>query len=192
VFVISSIWDLPFGRGRKFLRDVSTPLNYVVGGWQLTNNTIWMGGQGFNVSYQECGADNDVGVCLPNKVGSTGVSNQNKTHWFATATATLDNNGQTSGPWQRPQAGTLGNAGRNQLLGPSWFDSDLSVLKNFPVKELLTVQFRAEFYNVFNHANLGNPNGCVDCLGQGGGGWINNLAPNASMRKMQFALRFEF
>jgi hypothetical protein len=54
------------------------------------------------------------------------------------------------------------------------------------------MQFRAEAYNVFNHANLGNPNGCVDCVGNGGGGFIGSLANNASMRKMQFALRFEF
>jgi Carboxypeptidase regulatory-like domain/TonB dependent receptor len=192
VFVFTGIWELPFGKGKSILRDASTPLNYVVGGWQLSGNLNWMSGQGFNVSYQACGADNDVGVCLPNKVGSTGVSDQNQTHWFAAATEVLNTNGQTSGPWQRPQAGTLGDAGRNQLIGPAWFDADISVIKSFPIREQLKAQFRAEIYNVFNHANLGNPNGCVDCLGQGGGGWINNLASNATMRRMQFAIRFEF
>jgi hypothetical protein len=85
--------------------------------------------------------------------------------------------------------GTFGDSGRNTLTGPGWFDSDLSVIKSFPVREQMTVQFRAEFYNVFNHANLANPNGCVDC---GGAGTITSLASNASMRKMQFGLRFEF
>ena len=51
------------------------------------------------------------------------------------------------------------------------------------------MQFRAEAFNVFNHANLGNPNSCVDCAGSG---TITGLANNATMRKMQFALRFDF
>ena len=189
VFVFVPIWELPFGRGQKFLHDASAPVNYIVGGWQLAGNAIWMSGQGFNVQYQNCGSDNDVGVCMPNIVGSTSVSNQNQNHWYAAAPDVLAVNGQTSGPWQRPQIGTFGNAGRNPLLGPQWFDADVSVIKNFPIHEQLQAQFRAEIYNVFNHANLGNPSGCVDC---GNGGVITNLAPNASMRKMQFALRFQF
>jgi hypothetical protein len=152
-------------------------------------NTTLMSGLGFNVGYAECGLDTDSGVCFLNKVGNTGVSNQNQYHWFAVSPVPLAANGQTSGPWQRPAFGTFGDSGRNTLLGPKWFDSDLSVIKSFPVREQMRLQFRAELYNVFNHANLGNPNSCVDC---GGAGTITNLANNASMRKMQFALRFEF
>jgi hypothetical protein len=189
VFVAAIIWELPFGKGRAYLHDVSTPLNYVVGGWQVASNTTWMSGQGFNVSYQNCGLDNDVGVCWPDKVGSTSVSNQNQNHWFAAAPDLLSTNGQTSGPWQRPAIGTFGNVGRNMLIGPAWFDSDLSVIKSFPIKEQFQAQFRAEIYNLFNHANLGNPNGCVDC---GSGGVITGLAPNATMRRMQFAIRLQF
>jgi hypothetical protein len=50
-------------------------------------------------------------------------------------------------------------------------------------------QFRAEAFNVFNHVNLGNPDGCVDC---GNAGHIFSLAPNALMRRWQFGLRFDF
>jgi Carboxypeptidase regulatory-like domain/TonB dependent receptor len=189
IFSASTIYELPFGKGKAFASHVSNAMNYVVGGWQLANNTTWMSGLGFNVSYADCSLDTDSGVCFPNKVGKTGVSDQNQYHWFAVSPDSLAANGQTSGPWQRPLFGTFGDSGRNTLIGPKWFDSDLSVIKNFPVKEQMQIQFRAEMYNVFNHANLGNPNGCVDC---GGAGTINNLASNASMRKMQFALRFEF
>jgi hypothetical protein len=190
VFTAATIYELPFGKGKQFLGNASSAVNYIVGGWEFANNTTWMSGLGFNVSYNECGADTDSGVCFLNKVGKTSVSNQNQYHWFAVSPAPLANNGDTSGPWQRPAFGTFGNSGRNTLLGPKWFDSDLSVIKNFPLQEQKRVQFRAEIYNVFNHANLGNPNGCVDC--GAGSGTITSLANNASMRKMQFALRFEF
>jgi len=189
VLSVATIYELPFGKGKQFLGNVSGPMNYIVGGWQLANNTTWMSGLGFSVSYNECGLDTDSGVCFLNKVGGTGVPDQNQYHWFAVASAPLAANGQTSGPWQRPLFGTFGDSGRNTLLGPKWFDSDLSVIKNFPIKEQMKIQFRAETYNVFNHANLANPSSCVDC---GGAGQIFSLANNASMRKIQFALRFEF
>jgi Carboxypeptidase regulatory-like domain/TonB dependent receptor len=195
VLSVATIYELPFGRGKQFGSNVSGLMNQIVGGWQLANNTTWMSGLGFNVSYNECGLDTDVGttsgsVCFPNLVGNPNVSNQNQYHWFAVSPAPLAANGQTSGPWQRPLFGTFGDSGRNTLLGPKWFDSDLSVIKNFPIREQMRMQFRAEIYNLFNHANLGNPNGCVDC--GTGSGQIFGLANNASMRKMQFALRFEF
>ena len=189
VFSVATIYELPFGRGKQLLSNVSSPMNYIVGGWELSNVTTWMSGLGYSVSYSNCSLDNDVGVCFLNKVGSASVPNQNQYHWFAVASQTLAANGQTSGPWQRPLFGTFGNSDRNTLDGPEWFDSDLSVIKSFPVKEQMRIQFRADIFNVFNHANLGNPNGCVDC---GGAGQIFGLASNASMRKMQFGLRFEF
>ena len=186
--VAATIYELPFGRGRQFLHDVSKPVDYLIGGWQFSNATTWMSGQGFNVGYFNCGSDNDAGVCLPNLVGNPYPSHRSVAEWYVPATNILAN-GETNGPWQRPQAGQFGDVGRNHLVGPQWFDSDLSVFKTIPIREQLRAQFRAEIYNVFNHANLGNPNGCVDC---GSGGQIQNLAPNATMRRMQFALRLEF
>jgi len=188
VLTAATIYELPIGRGKQFFHDVPSAVNYVIGGWELANNTTWMSGLGFNASYSECGLDTDSGVCFPNIVGP--VKYLHKVNdWFELAPTALAANGQTSGPWQRPLFGTFGNAGRNSLTGPRWFDSDLSVVKNFPIREQQKLQFRAEIYNVFNHANLGNPNGCVDCAGSGN---ISSLANNASMRKMQFALRFDF
>jgi hypothetical protein len=191
VITASTIYELPFGKGRTFLSNSPAALNYIVGGWELSNVTTWMSGSGTNPGYQECGGDGDAGVCFPNVVGDIHVSHPNRNQWFALTTGPLSANGQTSGPWQRPLFGTFGNAGRNSIIGPRWFDSDLSVVKNIPIQETLRMQFRAEAYNVFNHPNLANPNNCVDCVGTGGG-TITSLANNASMRKMQFALRFEF
>src|SRR4051794_8640195 len=148
-----------------------------------------MSGEGFTASCANCGADEDVNVCRPDLVGSTSVSSQNQNHWYQGADTVLANNGDTSGPWRRPAAGTIGNAGRNTLLGPGWFDADVSFAKGFVITEALRAQFRAESFNIFNHVNLGNPDGCVDC---GTAGQIFSLAPNALMRRFQFGLRFDF
>jgi hypothetical protein len=190
VFIASTIWDLPFGHGKMFLHDAPRTLDWIVGGWSLAENTAIMSGQGFNVSYAECGLDNDVGSCRPDVVGSTAVSGRSRTHWYAVTSVPLLINGQTDGPWRRPQVAEFGTAIRNMLVGPRWWNTDLAISKYFPIKEQMRAQFRVEAYNVFNHPNLGNPNGCVDCVGSAG--VITSLASNATMRRLQFALKFEF
>jgi hypothetical protein len=199
---VSTIYELPFGKGKMLAGNAPSVLNYAIGGWQLVNVTTIMSGAGVNPSYGECSNDNDAGVCFPNVAGSFHVSKPNKNGWFAqTATdastgipTALNVNGQTSGPWQRPAtpapgSPSFGDAKRNMIIGPKWFDSDLSAIKTVPLRERVTAQFRAEAFNVFNHPNLGNPGGCVDCEG---GATIQSLANNAIMRRMQFGLRFDF
>jgi hypothetical protein len=56
---------------------------------------------------------------------------------------------------------TLGTVGRNSLRGPAYFQFDLSAMKNFPITERVTVQFRADIFNLFNHPNFENPNGGI-------------------------------
>jgi Carboxypeptidase regulatory-like domain/TonB dependent receptor/TonB-dependent Receptor Plug Domain len=98
-------------------------------------------------------------------------------------------------------ANLLGNTGRNSIYGPHFFNWDFSVLKNFPVKrisEAFNVQFRAEMFDITNHANFGppqpgsgdtnsqlfNPNGSRTGLG-----FISQYATNTPSRQIQFALK---
>lgn len=97
--------------------------------------------------------------------------------------------GETIEPWQRPGAGQIGDAGRNSLRGPGFFQSDLAVAKNTPITEQIAVQFRADAFNVFNTLNLGNPNTVVDSQT---GGQITSLAVGAIPRQLQFSLRVSF
>jgi hypothetical protein len=103
----------------------------------------------------------------------------------------LGTNGQTIGPWQRPQKGTLGTIGRNSFTGPGFFNADISTAKDFALTERVHAQFRADVFNVFNHANLGQPSTCVDCPT---GGQIFALLNNGliRMRTAQFALHVTF
>lgn len=219
VFILTGLWELPFGKGKRFLPDVSRGWNYVVGGWQINTITNWSSGLPFSFEYSGCGTDRDgaAGPCRVDRVGD--INYGDRSRWFATAGGSLANPafngpdglpgtiddipcpnvvGDTSGPWQRPACGTFGNSERNEGRGPRFFNTDLSVFKNFSITERVRGQFRTEFFNVFNHLNLGTPgvffsefgfggSTCVDCSD---GGVIR--AAGGRMRRVQFAIRLNF
>ena len=192
VFSISTVYELPFGKGKLFLGNSSRVLNLLVGGFQLNTTTNWSSGLPWSPTYGECSADEDTGPCRPIVVGnlSTSVGHfdpQAGTVPFYAPVATLAANGDTNGPFQRPQVAHFGSQ-RNPFTGPGFFNSDFSLFKNFAITERFSGQFRFEAFNVFNHVNLNNPNNCVDC----GGGNITSLAPNASMRQLNFGMKFTF
>ena len=92
-----------------------------------------------------------------------------------------------------PPAGQLGNAGRNSLFGPHFWNVDFSLFKDVPITERFKAQFRAEFFNILNHSNWGNPNPSIFV----GGGSRNPLAGrittlSGTMRQIQFAVKLVF
>lgn len=199
VFVLTNIVELPFGKGRKFAGNASGAFDYLVGGWQLNASTTIESGRPFTPSYAGCGDDRDTGPCRPNLAGDASVPNRSQFGWFrTTGGAPLAPNGtvgDTVGPWQRPAMATFGNVGFNTFRGPRFWNTDLSLFKNFRITERLKGQFRAESFNIFNHVNLDQPDSCVDC--RTGGrifGAVNNLFPLAAQatRQFQFALRLDF
>jgi hypothetical protein len=199
VWVLNTVYELPFGQGKPYLGDVSKGLNYLVGGWQLSNTTNWSSGLPWTPSFGECGSEQDVGICRPNKGSGSlnmGVGSLDKLTHTRTYYTPVSNIVTNPGVFTDPGAGNLGNIGRNVFHGPSGFYSDLSIVKNFPIKERLKAQFRMDAFNIFNHgvyAFSGN-NGaqtCIDCSG-GNNGKITNLEDGTNMRQLQFAIRFDF
>ncbi|HZN10896.1 MAG TPA: hypothetical protein VFC61_04410, partial [Blastocatellia bacterium] len=187
-FVASTLWELPVGKGKRFLSDANRAVELLIGGWQLNQITTWSSGSPFSPSYRDCDNDRDTGPCRPDLVGSVDTSGD-RDRWYTTAGVTGLTNGQTAGPWRRPLANNFGTAPRNSLRGPSYFNTDFSMFKNLNFTEHFRGQFRWEVFNLFNNVNLGQPVGCVDC---GDSGRITGLAPGATMRQMQFAVRIEF
>jgi len=193
VFSLSAVYDLPFGKGRRFMGDANRVLNLLIGGFQLNTTTNWSSGLPWSATYNECSADEDVNICRPILVGSlkTSVGHFDPVAGsvpFFTPVPALAANGDTEGAFLRPQKGALGS-GRNAFTGPSFFNSDMSLFKNFAITERIGAQFRFEAFNVFNHVNLNNPNNCIDCSGSG---LITSLAPNASMRQLNFGMKVTF
>jgi hypothetical protein len=89
--------------------------------------------------------------------------------------------------FEKPPQFTLGNAGRNILIGPGSQNLDLAVSKQFAITESKSVQFRAELFNAFNHPNWGNPG---TTLGTASFGVINS---NSNLpRDIQLGLKFRY
>jgi hypothetical protein len=207
VFNLNHVYELPFGKNKKFFANASRAMDLLVGGWQLSGIWLWQSGIPFTPTYADCSKDNDSGPCRPNLVGDASVSNPSAKGWFAvatpgtsgsgcvaTATPTpeLNANGCTRGPWTRPQAGTFGNVARNSFFGPRQFNADASLNKNFTLTEKVNAQFRAELFNVFNHVSLGQPTGAALSVDTTTAGQIFNIATLSQMRKWQFGLRLNF
>ena len=84
--------------------------------------------------------------------------------------------------------GTFGNSGRNSLVGPSFFNTDISAVKNFPLlpRENSRVQFRADIFDLFNRAPLNNPTTSLSSSVFG------KITSAGNSRQVQLALRLEF
>lgn len=197
-WVTDIIYELPFGKGKKYMSGANTLTDYVVGGWRVTSITNWSGGLPWTPGYKDCGTDQDVGVCRPNRAsGSFSLGSKRDANgfltWF-TPIPELATNGATGGSFSRPAAGTLGNIGFDSFRGPHLFTSNLSLAKNFRITERFKAEFRMDANNIFNHPVLGfnytQGNTCIDCGGDAGR--ITNIENNTSMRLLTFALRFSF
>jgi TonB dependent receptor len=210
-FVMTNIWELPIGRGRAWLGGIGPVADRFIGGWTISAITLWQSGIPFTPTYSSCNKDIDAGgPCQPNRVGAVHILGSREQYFTTTGGTNLpgadcltsntsgvcgvDGNGQpihgpAIGPWERPGAGQIGNAGRDSLIGPSFFQSDIGLAKVVRVTEGTTLRFRADAFNAFNKVNLGSPSGCVDCSG---GGAITSLGRGAVQRRLEFSLRVEF
>ena len=190
VFFFTEVWDIPVGRNRRYMNGISRGLDYLVGGWQINSTTTWQSGLSFTPGVSGANCSVNEGPCRPDLVGDPSVSNPSRAQWFAPAQVDPMTRAITGGPWAKAAAAQFGNAERGSLRGPSFFQSDLSIFKNFRVTEGTKVQFRAEAFNIFNKVNLGLPTSEVDNVNAGK---ITSLQfPNARMRQWQFGARFLF
>jgi outer membrane receptor protein involved in Fe transport len=199
VFVFNTVYELPFGKGKKYMGNSSRAMDYAVGGWQVSNTTNWSSGLPWTPSFAECGPEEDVGICRPNKgTGTlkTGAGSLDPISHTITYFTPVSNIVTSPGVFADPGFSNLGNLGRNTYHGPSGFYSDLSAVKKFRVTERLSAQFRVDAFNIFNHpvyafSQNNGANGCIDCQG-GNNGKITALEGGTTMRQLQFAIRFDF
>jgi hypothetical protein len=210
MFILTEVYDLPFGKGKKWASDVGRAGDLLIGGWSINSATTIGSGLPFTPGLSSCSAEIDVGPCKPDLLGS--VKNGTRSghpdvggYWFQTSSVSLEPVSNslptaagnvctggaqiTSGPWGQPGCAAFGNIGRNALRGPKLFDTDFSLFKSFSLTEKLKTQFQFTAYNVFNHVNLDRPDGCVDCSN---GGRITGLAFGSTMRRLQFGLKIAF
>jgi hypothetical protein len=180
--VANYIYQLPIGRGRAVGSHMNKLANAVVGGWEVSQIATFKSGLPLSISganYNSYG-----GNPRPDVTGDVHTSHQTIHEWFNTGAFTY-------APY-----GTFGTAPRffSYLRGPSYQNWDTSLMKNWQFTESMRLQFRAELYNTFNHAQFYTPNtgygGCdpnTDSSCGSGFGQITNAFPS---RTVQFAGKF--
>jgi hypothetical protein len=210
-FTASILYDLPFGKGKKFGSSWTGATNAVLGNWQV--NIIEKATSGFplfvvdsnNVSGvnfmwngnvlsrpDEVGNPNQAGPVAANPSCIAPSEIHTVQHWFnPCAFKTL----APTSPTDLGKPGELGTAPRAPVSGPRFVNTDFSAIKNIilPWREGMSMQFRAEFFNLFNHAQFflpGGASGMQDINSSSTFGVIYGTVNNP--RLVQFALKLNF
>jgi hypothetical protein len=186
--IIYGLAQLPFGRNKLLFSNANAVVNQIVGGWQISPVLNYSSGLPFTLSYSSCNASIPSSApCYVNgqpsrfKSHVTGYPGHGLSYYDA---QTLGGTFTAAGLDQ------IGTIGRNSVFGPHFFNTDISVQKNFPVKERVTLQFRMDAFNAFNHVNFGNPGGNIEQNGsitQGPG-----VDGTTNPRQLQFVFRVQF
>jgi hypothetical protein len=179
--VLQATYDLPFGRGNASVRELW--VDRLVKDWQLSGIVTLQSGLPFTpqLSYN------------PSNDGDT--RNPVRPSWNPDFSGPVILGGPDSyfdpHAFVQPLPGTYGNVGRNILQGPGLAQTDLSVARKFSLSERLGLQFRAEFFNLFNRTNLNTPNPVVYAAASGGpsptAGVITSTTTTS--RQLQFGLK---
>ena len=177
--LLSANWtyDLPFGKGKQFTTG-NPILNAVIGPWSLNGIFTIRSGEPFTVNVNGDRANVGGNSERPNIVGAAFPSSRTPQNYLNTSS------------FQVPAQYTFGTLGRNSLRLGSSSNWDLSVFREFPLRltEATRLQFRAEFFNAFNHPVLG---GCLDTTVQDANFGTANCTRNTE-REIQFALKLYF
>ena len=221
VVVVDYLYELPIGRGKKWGSSWSGFLNQVLGGWSFTGIYLYQSGESFSIN----SGSRTVHNTHQSRADVRGPLVQPELQFLNLANVTgpvVYNVGQRiTGPndpnfdcrqvvgtqtfFCIPPPGQSG-AGRNIAQGPSFWNFDMGVLKNFSLTERVKLQFRSEFYNVFNHANFENPRnasvgspaltsslfGQTCCVAQAISSSSTVIALGEPNRVIQFALKLSF
>ncbi len=180
-FSLSYSYDLPFGKGKSLLSDAGF-VTTLLTGWQTYGVITLQTGRPFTVALLPEFDNSNTGISnlgflgndRPNLVGPSKLSNPTPERWFNTAAFVI------------PPFGSFGNSGRNILDGPSYQNINFSLVKNTALWEAATIQFRTEFFNLFNHPNFGLPDNFV------GSPSFGRLYSADSPRRIQFGLKLLF
>jgi hypothetical protein len=171
--VVSYVYQLPFGQGRRWGNDSGALVDAFIGGWQLSGITTMTTGRPFTV-FLQTGVNNGA-PSWPNRIGSGKLDNPSVDQWFNPA------------DFVAPPPNTYGDSGRGILYAPGHINFDTSLSKRFTLKGRANLEFRWDAFNLFNHPAFGFPNANI---GNANVGRITTTV--ADNRSMQFALKLNF
>ena len=194
----NAVYQLPFGQGKRMLnqRGIASDL---AGNWEVS--TTALARTGFPVN-----------VLLPSSYSAPDGASGTERPDLVPGVSLTPPGGRTVAEWINPAAfalpaGAFGTAPRDLLRGPGTWQIDLGASKDIPLREKWALEFRAEFYNIFNHPQLGQPQATCNVSTSAPTGCpagfgsiintVNTVSPvtpvgSGTPRDMQFALRLEF
>jgi len=178
ILAINGIYELPFGKGRKYMNNIHPVGNAILGGWQVSGIYNFTSGRPLTFIVPGATLGNGFNT-RANIVGNLDVSNPSAEQWF------------NPNALAAPPPITYGSSGIGIFDGPASHILDTSLTKNFYFTESKFLQFRWELFNMPNHVNLClGDNGCPETtIGLGTTGRIFSAGP---ARTMQFGLKFIF
>jgi hypothetical protein len=172
-FKFSNVWAVP----KSGVRGAAGKL---LDGWMLNSMVVWQTGFAMSISSGRDNSFTGVGRDRADFLGGTADLGSGRSHgdmvakFFDTSKFTAN------------AIGTFGNSGRNNLRGPRFFNTDLGVVKNTGITERVSLQFRAEFFNVFNNVNFRPPST------NAASAQFGRITAAADPRILQFALKTIF
>jgi hypothetical protein len=179
IFVLSSIYELPFGRGKAFGGNISNRFaSHLISGWTVSSILTFATGFPVAVTCWSC----SFPATRPNLVGDpaqgAGGSNESRLYSWLNTAAFAPNIPFTYGTSPRILP---------SVRGPGTANSDISLMKNTRFGERYNVQFRAEFFNAMNRPQFGDPDGAL------GSTTFGQISSQVNMpRQIQFALKLYF
>ena len=185
IFSASWVYELPAGKGRRFMNNANPVVQGVLGGWEFTGifHANTGGPLGVSINFDNANIGQRGMTARPNYVGGaqrlTPAAGADKSAGYLNAAAY-----EVAPPY------TYGNLGRNTARNLGAQEFTLGLYKNFPIRENKeSIQFRAEFFNAFNHVNLGGIDGTLENPTFGS---IGNVQDGDHSRQIQFALKVYF
>jgi hypothetical protein len=175
--VASGMWQLPVGKGKRYLNNISSIPNHILGGWTLDTIATFSQGFPFTVlaasstsmdpmtNYRADRACNGRSTLANKDVRSNGH------YWFDTSC------------FAKPAPNYFGNSGTNIITGPGVNNWDIGAGKLMPLHEGMVLQFRADAFNAFNHAQFQNPDSNMSDTNFG------KITTTAQARVFQFAMK---
>jgi hypothetical protein len=169
VFHFSGGYELPFGKGKRFMTGASGAMDKVVGGWSINWSSTFQGGQPISIGCPSTTASNlGCGALYTGQPLDLGLHNDSNglLSWYGNpkaftqacvlGTGGVPEPGTPAGCLPLTGAAALG--GVTQVPGPGFHRLDFSIFKDIPLSERFRLQFRAEIFNIFNHPNFNAPN----------------------------------
>ena len=197
VFNANAVYQLPFGRGKTYLSQPGIRSN-IVGSWELTSAVVARTGFPVNVTIDRSSSDVPDGNTTDQRpdlvpgVSLTPPGGKTIAEWINPAA------------FAAPAAGTFGDSPRDVARGPGAWQMDIGIGKHIPLTERVNLEFRSEFFNIFNHPQYGLPQSDISPYLAGQQGVFGNITQTVNTttpvspvgtgtpREIQFSLKLAF